>query len=157
MAIELWRPGKGLRRGAFRPLSRMEQEMEETFDRFFRGWPLLREAAEGLGWAPAIDVVDRKDEVILRADLPGMSERDVELTLQDGNLTIRGERKEEKEEKEENYYCCERSYGAFSRSLAVPASVNADKINATFKSGVLEVHLPKTKEATGKKIEVKAA
>jgi HSP20 family protein len=78
----------------------MEQEMGETFDRFFHGWPRLRGAAETLGWAPAIDVVDHKDEVLLRADLPGMTEKDVELTLQDGNLTIRGERKEEKEEKE---------------------------------------------------------
>jgi HSP20 family protein len=134
----------------------MEQEMEETFDRFFQGWPWSRGPAEGLGWAPAIDVVDRKDEVVLRADLPGMTEKDVEVTMQDGNLTIRGERKEEKEEKEENYYCCERSYGAFSRALAVPAGVNVGKINATFKNGVLEVHLPKTKEVTGKKIEVKA-
>jgi HSP20 family protein len=134
----------------------MEQEMGETFDRFFHGWPWSRGAAESLGWAPAIDVVDRKDEVVLRADLPGMTEKDIELTMQDGNLTIRGERKEEKEEKEENYYCCERSYGAFSRSLAVPAGVSADKINASFKNGVLEVHLPKTKESAGKKIEVKA-
>jgi HSP20 family protein len=137
-------------------MSRMEQEMGETFDRFFHGWPGSRGAAESLGWAPAIDVVDRKDEVVLRADLPGMTEKDIELTMQDGNLTIRGERKEEKEEKEENYYCCERSYGAFSRSLAVPAGVSADKINASFKNGVLEVHLPKTKESAGKKIEVKA-
>ena len=157
MAIELWRPGRGLRHGPFRELSRMEQEMGETFDRFFQGWPWLRGAGETLGWAPAIDVVDRKDEIVLRADLPGLTEKDVELTLQDGNLTIRGERKEEKEEKDDNYYCCERTYGSFSRSLAVPASVDAEKINATFKNGVLEVHLPKTRESTGKKVEIKAA
>jgi HSP20 family protein len=145
-----------LRRGSFRDLSRWEQEMEDTFGRFLQGWPWSRGAAETLGWAPAVDVVDRKEEVVLRADLPGMTDKDVEVTLQDGNLTICGERKEEKEEKDDNYYCCERSYGSFSRSLAVPAGVNTDKINATFKNGVLEVHLPKTKESTGKKIDVKA-
>jgi HSP20 family protein len=134
----------------------MEQEIEDTFDRFLRGWPLLR-GTETAGWTPAVDVLDRKEEVVLRADLPGMTEKDVEITLQDGTLTIRGERKEEKEEKEENYYCCERSYGSFFRSLTVPAGINADNINATFKNGVLEVHLPKTKESTGRKIDVKAA
>jgi HSP20 family protein len=157
MAIELWRPGRALRRVPFRDLSRVEREMEEMFGRFSRGWPSLQGEGEALGWAPAVDVVDRNGEVVLRADLPGLTEKDIQLTLQDGSLTIQGERKEEKEEKDENYYCCERSYGSFSRSLAVPAGVNADKINATFKNGVLEVHLPKTKESTGKKIEVKAA
>jgi HSP20 family protein len=131
--------------------------MENMFSRWNRGWPWTPGEAETLGWAPAIDVVDRKDEVVLRADLPGMIQKDVELTVQNGNLTISGERKEEKEEKEENYYCCERSYGSFSRSLAVPAGVDASKINATFKNGVLEVHLPKTKQAEGKKIDIKAA
>jgi HSP20 family protein len=101
--------------------------------------------------------VDRKNEVVLRADLPGLTEKDVELTLQNGNLNIRGERKEEKETKEENYYCSERWSGTFFRTLPLPAGVEADKISATFKEGVLEVHLPKTKAAEGKKIEIKAA
>jgi HSP20 family protein len=135
----------------------MEQEMEETFDRWLGGWPRPFGQAETLGWAPAVDVVDRKNEVVLRADLPGLTEKDVELTLQNGNLNIRGERKEEKEIKEENYYCSERWSGAFSRTLALPAGVEADKISATFKEGVLEVHLPKTQGAEGKKIEIKAA
>ena len=156
MAIELWRPRSMFRRGPFRELSSLEREMENMSDRWLRGWPWMGQA-EALGWAPAIDVVDHKDEVVLRADLPGLTEKDVELSLQDGNLTIRGERKAETEEKDENYYCCERSYGSFSRSLAVPAGVSADKVNATFKNGVLEIHLPKTKQAEGKKIEIKAA
>ena len=157
MAIERWRPGRALRRGPFRELSRMEREMASLFDRWSRGWPWLLGESETLGWAPAVDVVDRKDEVVLRADLPGLTDKDVELTVQEGFLTIRGERKEEKEEKEVNYYCCERSYGSFSRSLALPAGVNSEQISASFKNGVLEVHLPKTKETAGKKIEVKAA
>jgi len=155
MAIERWKPRLVGRRPPFRGLGRMEQDMEETFDRWFRGWP--RWETETLGWAPDVDVVDRKEEVVLRADLPGLTEKDIQLTFQDGNLTIRGERKEEKEAKEEDYYCSERWYGSFSRTLALPAGVETEKISATFKDGVLEVHLPKTKKAEGKKIEIKAA
>ncbi|OFV96392.1 MAG: hypothetical protein A3F68_10355 [Acidobacteria bacterium RIFCSPLOWO2_12_FULL_54_10] len=157
MAIERWRHGLALHRQPFRELSRMEKEMEETFDHWFRGWPLHRREAETSGWAPAVDVVDRKDEVVLRADLPGLTEKDIDLTFEDGNLIIRGERKEEKETKEENFYCSERWFGSFSRTMPLPASVEAEKINATFKEGVLEVHIPKSKEAKGKKIEIKAA
>ena len=94
---------------------------------------------------------------MLRADLPGVEEKDIEVTVQDGSLTIRGERKEEKEEKKDNYYFSERSYGAFTRTLTLPAGVERDKVKATFTKGVLEVHLPKAKEATGTKVEVKAA
>lgn len=157
MPIERWRPGPTLRRRPFRDFGRWEQGMEDTLDRWFHGWPWPFREAESLGWAPPVDVVDRKEEVVLRADLPGMTEKDIELTFQNGSLTIRGERKEEKETKEENYYCSERWSGAFSRTLALPAGVEAEKIKATFKEGVLEVHVPKTKQAEGTKIEIKAA
>ena len=110
-----------------------------------------------MGWTPAIDVLDRKDEMVLRADLPGLTEKDIEITVQDGNLSLQGQRKEEKETKEEDYYCCERWSGTFSRTLALPPGINADKVNAAFKNGVLEIHLPKTKQAEGKRIEIKAA
>jgi HSP20 family protein len=136
----------------------MEREMENMFGRFFRGWPRLTEETEELEWSPAIDVVDRKDELVLRADLPGLTEKDIEVTVQDGTLQLHGQRTEEKETKEgEGYYCCERWSGAFSRTLTLPAGVNTDKLSANFKNGVLEVHLPKTKESAGKKIEIKAA
>lgn len=130
----------------------MEREMEHLFGGFFRDWPWPRVAGELRGWAPAVDMLDRKDEVIIRADLPGL-EQDVHVEA--GVLTIRGQRKGEQEVKEEDYYCSERWSGSFARSLALPPGVEAEKIRATFKNGVLEVHLPKTKEATGKKIEVK--
>jgi HSP20 family protein len=145
MALELWRPR--LMRSPFREL---EREMEEMLARF-PGWG-EREAV----WAPAVDMVDHKDELVLRADLPGLDEKDIDVTVQDGTLTIRGERKEEKEEKKEDYYYAERRYGAFARSLTLPAGVEPDKVKAVFKKGVLEVHLPKAKEAKGKKIEVKS-
>lgn len=105
---------------------------------------------------PAVDMVDEKDEIVVKADLPGLDQKDIEVTVQDGTLTIRGERKEEKEEKKEDYYYAERTYGAFMRSLPLPKGVDADKVKATFKKGVLEVHLPKAKEASGKTVEVKA-
>jgi len=147
MALELWRPR--LMRG---PLRELEREMEEMLGRL-PGWPWgEREQV----WAPAVDMIDRKEEIVLRADLPGLDEKDIDVNVQDGMLTIRGERKEEKEEKKEDYYYAERRYGAFARSLTLPAGVEADKVKATFKKGVLEVHLPRAKEAKGKKIEVKA-
>lgn len=156
MAIERWRPGWGLMRGGpWRELARMEREMEELMNRFFREWPWPWRAGEVRGWAPPVDMLDRKDEVILRADLPGLEQKDIEVTVEEGILTIRGERKEEKEVKEEDYYCCERWAGAFARSFVLPPGVDAEKIKATFKNGVLEIHLPKTKEVKGKKIEIK--
>jgi len=152
MAIERWWPRWGLTRG---PLGELEREMEDWFGRFAGGWPWPRLAGEFRGGAPAVDLADRKDEVVLRADLPGLEQKDIEVTVEGGMLTIRGERKEEKEEKRENYYHAERWAGRFARSVMLPPGVDADKVKATFKNGVLEVHIPKTKEAKGKKVEVK--
>ncbi len=153
MALELWRPR--LMRSPFREMARMQREMEEMFDRFFPGWLWERERERA--WAPAVDMIDRKDEIVLRADLPGLEQKDIEVTVQDGMVTIRGERKEEKEEKAEDYYYCERSFGAFARTLPLPSGVDAERVTATFKNGVLEVHVPKAKEAKGRKVEIKAA
>jgi HSP20 family protein len=152
MALELWRP-KLMARSPFRELARLEREMDDMFSRF-PAWPW---GERERGWAPAVDMIDHKDEFVLRADLPGLDEKDIEVTVEDGTVTIRGERKEETEEKKEDYYYSERSYGVFARALPLPAGVEPDKVRATFKKGVLEVHLPKAKEAKGKKIEIKAA
>jgi HSP20 family protein len=130
----------------------MAREMEEAFGRFFPAWSEER----GQAWMPAVDMIDEKEEIVVKADLPGLDQKDIEVTVQDGTLIIRGERKEEKEEKKEDYYYAERSYGSFMRSLSLPKGVDAEKVKATFKKGVLEVHLPKAKEAKGKTIEVKA-
>jgi HSP20 family protein len=127
--------------------------MEDTFGRF-PAWPW---ADWERGWTPVVDMVDHDDEIVLRADLPGLDEKDVEVQVQDHTLTIQGERKEEKEEKKQDYYYSERSYGAFARTLPLPAAVEADKVKAIFKRGVLEVHLPKAKESKGKRIEIKGA
>jgi HSP20 family protein len=155
MALELWRPKGSLMRGPFRELARMEREMEDLFGRFFREGPGAVRGAEGLGWAPDVDMIDKPDAIVVRADLPGLEQKDVDVTVHDNTLTVRGERKEERVEKEEGYYLSERRVGAFARSFSLPPGVEAEKIRATFKNGVLEVHLPKSKEAMGKKIEVK--
>ena len=156
MALELWRH-RGMGR-PFRELARMEREMGDLFGRFFqdRSGPGLAE--RGRAWAPAVDMIDRPDEVVVRADLPGLEQKDVDVTIQEGMLTIRGERKEEREEKKEgqDYYCSERAFGAFVRSMPLPPGVDPEKVKATFKNGILEVHLQKSKESKVKKIEIKA-
>jgi|SRR5262245_61794271 len=152
MALETWRPRLATW-NPFHDLARVEREMEEMFGRPLR-WPW----GDGeRGWTPAVDMIDRQDEIMLRVDLPELDEKDIEVTVQDGMVTIRGERKEEKEEKRKDYYYGERTYGAFARTLALPAGVDRDKVKATFTKGVLEVHLPKAKEAKATKIEIKAA
>jgi HSP20 family protein len=151
MAIERWRPR--LMTSPLRELARMERDMAEMFGRFLPAFPWTER--EGM-WMPAVDMVDEKDEVVVKADLPGLEEKDIEVTVENSTLTIRGERTEAKEEKKEDYYYAERSSGSFLRSLSLPTAVEADKVKATFKKGVLEVHLPKAKEAKGKKIAITA-
>lgn len=157
MAIDFWRPRSVMNRGSQRGMTRREPEFNELFDQFFRGWPGSASSGEAFGWAPPIDVLDRSNEIVLRADLPGVTDKDVQVTVQDRTLTIHGERKEEKEDKNENYYCSERSFGSFTRSLTIPTGINSDQIEANFKNGVLEIRLPKAQESAGKRIEVKAA
>jgi HSP20 family protein len=156
MALELWRH-RGMGR-PFRELARMEREMGDLFGRFFQDWPGAGLAERGRVWAPAVDMIDRPDEVVVRADLPGLEQKDVDVTIQEGILTIRGERKAEREEKkeEEDYYYSERTFGTFIRTMPLPPGVDPEKVKATFKNGILEVHLQKTKESKSKKIEIKA-
>jgi HSP20 family protein len=109
------------------------------------------------GLTPALDVYEDKDNIIVKADLPGLTKDDIEISLQDNVLTLRGEKKRDSEVKEENYYRLERSYGTFNRSFELPTSVDASKIEATFKNGVLQITLPKTEEAKPKKIKINVA
>jgi HSP20 family protein len=133
--------------GAFR------KEMDRLLDRFWEGempeWPALG------AWAPRLDVADTKDALVVKAEIPGIEPKEIELTLQDQVLTIKGEKRQEKEEKEEQYYRMERSYGAFARSIRLPVAVDAGKVTATFKNGVLTVKLPKGAAAKGTTIPVK--
>ena len=152
MALELWRPGLALRRSPFREFDR---EMAEMMEHFFgdRPWPRLARGPGG--WTPPLDMVDRREEIMLRLDLPGLEQKDIEVTVEDGMLTVKGTRKEERETKDEEYYACERWTGAFTRSVMLPPGLEPEKMKAVFRNGVLEVHVPKTKEAKAKKIEIK--
>jgi HSP20 family protein len=103
---------------------------------------------------PAVDVYEDKDDVVIKAELPGLSKEDIGVEVADATLTIKGEKKREETIKEEDYYCCERAFGSFTRAVDLPCEVQADQVKASFKNGVLEVRMPKTEEAKNKSITV---
>lgn len=152
-AVAPWRPFSDLPRWE-RDMDRM---MEEFFGRRFRPWsPERWFKTEGLEVnAPAVDLFEEKDDIVVKAEIPGMDKDNIEVNLSDHMLTIKGEKKKSEEVKEENYYRSERSYGSFTRTLELPKEVHADKVKATFKNGVLEIRLPKTEQAKAKEIKVK--
>jgi HSP20 family protein len=122
----------------------------------FPAFPRFRRLLEEPAW-PAVDVFEREGALVVKADVPGMSAEDIEVTLTEDGISISGERSEEKEVKEKDYYRSERSYGRFVRQVALPAGVDRDKAEARFKDGVLEIVFPIRAEAQQKKIEVKPA
>lgn len=153
MVMERWNPGRGLIRwNPFKELEEMERRLgQSSLPAMWRRLPM-----EEMGWAPAIEVYEKEDKFVIKAELPGMKEEDIDVSVEGETLTITGERKAESEVKEENYYLCERSYGSFSRAIALPSGVDAKKIGASYEDGVLEVTLPKTAEVKPKKIAVAA-
>jgi HSP20 family protein len=138
-------------------MTSLRKEMDRIFDRFLEpAWSELELPAMG-EWAPSVDVSETKDAIIVKAELPGVEQKDIGVTLQDDVLTIKGEKQAEKEEKDKRYHRTERSYGAFYRSMRLPASVDASKVTAAFKDGVVTIALPKAPEAKGTTIPVKSA
>lgn len=159
-AMQAWRPFSSLRHDVDR--------LFEDFDRGFWRFPLGRPMFDiepiwqrELSWGatPAVDIVEKDSGFEVTVELPGMDEKNIDVKLSDGSLTIKGEKQEDKEEKKKDYYLQERHFGSFERSFAVPEGVDTDKIQASFKKGVLTLTLPKKPEAQkpAKKIEVKAA
>jgi HSP20 family protein len=149
------------------PLSTLRREIDRLFDDIHLGSrqppgsvfdvePFWRGELT-FGKAPAVDIAEKEKEYEITAELPGMEEKDIDVKFANGMLTIKGEKKEEKEEKKKDYYLSERRYGSFQRSFAVPEGVDTDKIDASFKNGVLTVVLPKSAEArkNEKKIAIK--
>jgi HSP20 family protein len=132
---------------------------EERLRRFFEGFEPFRTSGEEnwslATWAPAIDIYETDNEIVVKAELPEVKKEDVYVSIEDNLLTIRGERKFSEETKKENYHRVERSYGEFMRSFTLPSFVDANKVNAEFKDGVLRVTLAKREEAKPKQIEVK--
>jgi HSP20 family protein len=143
MALVRWDP--------VRELDSLQSDMNRLFDGFFQG-----RSANGGGrrWIPAMDLVETEDELVLRADLPGLGEDDVSVEIKDNVLTISGERKAEHEEKKEGYYRVERSFGSFSRSLTLPRGIDADAVSAGFERGVLEVRIPKPEERKPTRVQI---
>src|ERR671915_712305 len=130
------------------PFSR---EMDRLFDAFFGAGD-----AAGRRWVPPMDVVEAEDHFVLKADLPGLSEEDVSIEIQDGNLTITGQRQAEHEASEKGWYRIERSFGSFQRSLSLPEGINADAVTANFDRGVLQVRIPKPEERKPRRVAIKA-
>lgn len=124
-------------------------------DEIFGIRALRRFSAMDKEWVPAIEMFDKGDKYVIKAELPGMEEKDVEVSLRNDVLTIRGEKKAENEVKQEDYYFSERAYGSFLRRLSLPSNVDAKKIEADFENGVLEVTLPKMAEVKPEKIAIR--
>ena len=147
MAIVRWEP--------MRELSSLQSEMNRLFNTVFdtpttgaNGSPALRR------WMPAMDLVETGDHFVLRADLPGMSEADIKLEVEDGVLVLSGERKDEHETKKEGFHRVERAFGTFSRSLTLPKGIDPEAVTASFDRGVLEVRIPKPEERKPRRISI---
>ncbi|POR47113.1 Hsp20/alpha crystallin family protein [Bosea psychrotolerans] len=159
-AVQAWRPFESLRHEVDRLFESFGRDLwRSPFGRsLFDIEPFGRRELK-LASAPAVDIVEKDNAYEVTAELPGMDEKNIEVKLDNGGLTIRGEKQEEKEEKRKGYHLHERSFGSFERFFAVPEGVDADKIEASFRKGLLTVTLPKKPEAQkpAKKIDVKAA
>lgn len=134
----------------FRDLASMRSDLDRLFESFFGRAPAIREDF----WAPTVDVMERDGNIEVKAELPGMKKEDIKVTVKDNVLSLTGERKQEKEEKEKTYHRIERFYGKFCRSIELPADVEAGKVKAIYKDGVLHVVLPKPESAKPKQIDV---
>jgi HSP20 family protein len=145
MELIPWRPSG--------ELSSVRREMDRLWNRVFGETPLARSFTEE--WSPRVDLAETKDNFIIKAELPGLDQKDVNVNISGNVLSIKGEKKKEEEDKDEHHHHIERYYGSFQRSFQLPANVQTDKIEATFDKGVLQITLPKTEEAKKKEIEIK--
>jgi HSP20 family protein len=145
MALIRWEP--------VRELGTIQNEMNRLFNSFF-DTPTHSNGSTFRRWIPAMDLVETEDSFVLRADLPGLSESDVSIEVEDNVLTVSGERKAEHEDRKAGYYRVERSYGSFRRSLTLPEGVDAEAVKATFDKGVLEVTVPKPEQQSPRKVQI---
>ena len=144
MAIVRWDP--------VRELDSLQSDLNRLFDGFFQSRTANGSASRR--WIPAMDLAETEDQLVLRADLPGLTEDDVDIEIKDGVLTVTGERKAEHEEKSEGYHRVERAFGSFSRSLSLPQGIDAGAVSASFDRGVLEVRIPKPEERKATRVEI---
>jgi HSP20 family protein len=132
----------------------MQERMNKLFEDVMRSPNRSDEGFAVAAWAPAVDIYETDKEIVMKAELPEMQEKDIEIKVEDTILIVAGERKMEKEVKEENYHRIERSYGSFHRSFTLPHSVDRENIKASYKDGVLKVVLPKREEVKPKQIKI---
>jgi len=145
MELIPWRP--------FGELSTFRREMDRLWDRVFAGEPFARSFVGE--WSPTVDVSETKNELVVKAELPGLEAKDIEVNITGDLLTIKGEKKKEEEEKDEHHHHIERYYGSFQRSIRLPVNVQRDKVEAAFDKGILKVTMPKTEEAKKKEVKIK--
>lgn len=143
MTITRWDP--------FHGLTTLQQEVNKLFEGSLNG---RNDNSALTAWAPAVDIYETENELVLKADLPAIDEKDLDIRVENNTLTIRGERKFEREVKEENYLRVERTYGSFSRSFGLPNTVDTEAIKAEYKNGVLKVEMPKRAESKPKQVKV---
>jgi HSP20 family protein len=148
MALIRWEPA--------RELGTIQNEMNRLFNSFF-DTPNASNGGTYRRWIPAMDLVETENDFVLRADLPGLDESDVNIELEDNVLTISGERKAEHEERKEGYYRVERASGSFQRTLTLPDGVDPEAVKATFDRGVLEVRVPKPEQRKPRKVAISVA
>lgn len=154
MSLVRWNPSREL--AAFpTDILNMQREVNKMFNSFFRGDTQDDGSLIPSVWTPAVDVAEHENQYIVKVELPGVTKDDVKITMQQNVLTIRGEKKQETETKDSNFHRVERSYGSFQRSFSLPTHVKNEKIEASYKDGILTVTLPKAEEAKPKQIEVK--
>jgi HSP20 family protein len=145
MALVRWDPA--------REVDSLQSEMNRLFDTFFGG---SAAGSPGRRWIPPMDLVETDDHLVLRADLPGLDRDDVSIEIKDGVLTVSGERRAEHESKTDAFYRVERAFGSFSRSLNLPDGIDAEKVEAAFEKGVLEVRIPKPEQRKPHRVEIGA-
>ncbi|MFQ6102819.1 MAG: Hsp20/alpha crystallin family protein [Candidatus Glassbacteria bacterium] len=148
MTLVRWKP--------MRDWLSLQRDMNRAFNEFFR-FPGTEVELFERDWVPAVDIFEKDDEITLKAELPGLTKDDVNISIENGSLTITGEKKRENEFSDENCQRIERSYGKFQRTFSLPSTVDSSKVNAVFKDGVLSISLGKKEEAKPKKIEVKVS
>lgn len=143
-----------VRRDEENPFTVFQREMNDLFDNFFGGFDLRPFESVTGAFSPRVDVSEGEKEVTLTAELPGMEEKDIDVSINGDSLTIKGEKKDERENKERDHYLFERSYGSFSRTIPLSVDVDKDKVEASFRKGVLTVTLPKTAKAAQEKKKI---
>lgn len=152
MALEKWNP--------LRELESMRREMDRIWEDLFparRAEPARWKPSEKGAATPAIDIIDKNNEVVVRAEMPGVKKEDIDISFQDNALTVKGEIKEDDGVKDENYAYSERNYRYYARSISIPFKVNPDRIKASLKDGLLTIQFPKAEELQPKKISVEVA